>query len=475
MLELAVKEITAPMHVVFGGQELDRQWPDLYKSQWEGFAASVAIPEDSGVRVYIHWGDPALWTLRKVKELCAVAARSAQKLKVTACTLALDAFLERFGSTALHAVAEGLAGGLYGFSRKAQEEPRHAPDFYVLQTVLPAAVTETTIAQAWRLAQEICFARDMVNEPGNLLRPTDFADAIATHVKNLPVEAECISYQSLCEQGYGGIVGVGGGSAFKPCLVVLRYRGAPKSTACLGIAGKGVTCDTGGYCVKSSVSMRGIKGDMAGAAAAAAAVCALAANNVPVNVTVALPLCENRISPDAVLPGDVLTLYGGKVAEVLNTDAEGRLILADAVAHLAKNEQVSQIVDIATLTGAAWSALGYTIAPALCDDNDLYKALESAAEKSAECYVRFPFGEEHEKMIRSEIADLKNIGGDCCGAITAGLFIRAFAQGLPWLHLDIAGTSWTTSANFLFETFGATGAGTATLYHLAALVKEEKL
>lgn len=455
---------------VFGGEELAEAWPKALQMQWKegyGTALVMAHAQSGQTQLCVHWGDAESLSLRKVKELCAIVARGAQKQEAKACTLCIEPFVARFGAPAVHAAAQGITCGLYAFSRKTDQKQAAQPDFYVEQKTLPQGQAAQTVAHAWRLAQDIAAARDWVNMPGNELRPADFARLITQRAQGLPVEVECLPYEALREQGFGGIVGVGGASAYPPCLLVLRYHGAPDTQQRLGIAGKGVTCDTGGYCVKSTKSMAGIKGDMAGAAATAAAVFALAANGVPVNVTACLPLCENRISNDATLPGDVLGMYGGKTVEVLNTDAEGRLILADAMAYLAKNEHATQLADIATLTGAAWSALGYTIGAAMCDNDALYARCEAAQASSAECFVRFPFGEEHEKMIRSEVADLKNVGGDCCGVITAGLFIRAFAQGLPWLHLDIAGTAWNASPTFKFETFGATGAGAATLYHLA--------
>lgn len=438
----------------------------------EGFGATVLLLQEDVPHLAVNCGASEKLTPLKAKELCAVAARQAQKMGVEVCEVNVEPFTSRFGVQAVHAVAQGISCGVYRYSQKQETAPVQT-NFYAMQTSVAQQVLDTEAPQAWALACRVLSARDWVNTPGNQLPPAVFAQTVQQQTQGLPIESECFDLAALRAMGFSALPGIGQSSANAPCLVVLRYNGAPTDSARLGIAGKGVTCDAGGYCIKSAGSMSGIKGDMAGAAAAASALCALAENKVPVNVTVCLPMCENRISPDALLPGDVLTMYGGKRAEVLNTDAEGRLILAEAVAYLVAQEKVTQIVDIATLTGAAWSALGYTMAPAVCDDDMLYRALEQAQQESAERFVRFPFGEEHEKMIRSEVADIKNVGGDCCGVITAGLFIRAFAAGVPWLHLDIAGTAWTSTPNYKFESFGATGAGTTTLYHLARVFAQQ--
>ena len=190
---------------------------------------------------------------------------------------------------------------------------------------------------------------------------------------------------------------------------------------------------------------------MAGAAAVAGAVYALAKRKEKVNVTAVMPLCENRISSGSFLPGDVITSYSGKTIEIGNTDAEGRLILADAVTYAIHHEHATRILDIATLTGAVVNMLGFSIAGVLCDDHGLWQEFEAASEKSGEKYWLLPFGREHEKMIESDVADIKNIGGSVCGTIAAGLFIRAFAEGLPWIHLDIAGTAWTETPLYEFQ------------------------
>ena len=207
---------------------------------------------------------------------------------------------------------------------------------------------------------------------------------------------------------------------------------------------------------------------LAGGAAVAAAIYALAANQVKVNVTGVIPMCENRISPSALVPGDVIGSYGGKKIEICNTDAEGRLILADAMAYMVKDEHADRVIDIATLTGAVVGMLGFSTAGLLSDDDAFCGAFLKAAQTSGERYWRLPIFEEQKQMIESKIADIKNMGRDYCGTITAGLFIQAFAQGRPWIHLDIAGTAWTDNPLYQGQPQGATAAGTSSLYYLLA-------
>ena len=259
---------------------------------------------------------------------------------------------------------------------------------------------------------------------------------------------------------------VGKSSANPPCLIVMRYRGDADSEENYGFIGKGVTCDTGGYCLKPAASMLGIKGDMAGAAAVAGALYAMAKNQVKANVTVVIPSCENRISRESFLPGDVIGSLSGKTIEIGNTDPEGRLILADAITYAIQNERVTKILDIATLTGAVVAMFGFTTAGVMCDDDAWYETFEAAAGHSAEQYWRLPIFKEYKKMVESKIADVRNLSNGGCASITAGMFLKTFASPLPWIHVDIAGTAWVDSPIWEFQSAGATGAGVTTLYYL---------
>ena len=200
----------------------------------------------------------------------------------------------------------------------------------------------------------------------------------------------------------------------------------------------------------------------------AGAIYALAKNQVPVNVTGVIPMVENRISDGSLLPGDVVTSYSGRTIEIIDTDAEGRLILADAVSYIVRAEHASRVLDIATLTGSICTTLGFGAAGTVCDNEELFEDFMRAYQKSGERYVRLPIYEEYERLIKSEIADIKNLGGRFAGSITAALFIRTFADQVPWIHLDIAGSAWTDPPVFEYQTKGATGAGLTTIYYLCS-------
>ena len=316
---------------------------------------------------------------------------------------------------------------------------------------------EPLLNKAEIISDSIIFARDMVNAPSNYLHPKEFSEEIADFVKDSGIETEILSMETLRKKKMGGILGVGGSSAFPPYLVVLRYRGNPKSKENTAIVGKGVTVDTGGYCLKPSQFMAGIRGDNGGAGAVVGAISILAKLKAKVNVTAIVPTVENKIAPDSYVDGDVLTSYSGRTIEVCDTDAEGRLILADAVTYAIRDEKATRILDIATLTGAVVSMYGFTISGVVTDSDEIWEEYYKASLKTGEKQARIPFGKEHEKMLESDIADIKNVGGKFCGTITAGLFIRSFAENRPWIHVDIAGTAWVDTPDYAYQDKYATG------------------
>lgn len=388
----------------------------------------------------------------KVKEIGAVIAKEMDKLGHKEYGICVSPLVKSINSDCILDLAEGIL--LQG---KNQNVILFGEKF--------TFAMENALEETIRIVDSILMARKLVNCPGNLLRPLGFAKRLSEAFVDTDVEVSQLVYGQLKDMGMGGLAGIGESSENPPCLYIMRYRGNPKSKENIGLVGKGVTCDTGGYCLKSADSMRGIKGDMAGGAAVAGAVLALAKNRVRVNVTGIIPMCENRISPASLLPGDVITSYSGKTIEILNTDAEGRLILADAVTYAVRDEKVTSVLDVATLTGAVVNLFGFSIGGVMSDSEVLKRQFFSASQKSGEHYWEIPFYEEHEKMLKSPLADIKNIGENYCGTITAGLFIRYFAEEKPWIHLDIAGTAWVDTPVYEFQEKGATGAAVSTLYY----------
>ena len=402
------------------------------------------------------------WSPLTCKEVYGKAVKCALELKYESCVFDLTP-AAKLGREGIFAAAEGIYGGAY--KQKFTLEDKCEPQIAVYAD--GEGWSDKELSAAVALAKRIMQVRNLVNRPANLLTPSLFAKAVTAMAEGLPVEVQVLSRDELAEKGLNAMLSVGDSSGNAPCLIVLRYNGTPESNERIGYIGKGVTCDSGGYCLKSAGSMAGMKGDMAGGAAVAGAVCALAANGAKVNVTAVIPACENRISPTSSLPGDFITSFSGKTIEVLNTDAEGRLLLCDAVTWAIREEKATRLVDVATLTGAIYAMLGHVATGVMTNDDAWFDCLTSAAEKSGERFWKMPTYPEYERLIESDYADVRNTTKDGCGAIAAGLFIKKFTEEKPWMHLDIAGTADGSSPVWQHQVGGATGAATATLYYLA--------
>lgn len=429
------------------------------------FLETVWLPGADGVTLCVGMGQRGKDKVA-VKEICAKAVKAMMGSRISSFAMDIGPILLEYGTESVRDITEGTILGTYKPLKFPKEETEEVQiEFTGVESKEQTSVT-SAVQQMTSVAEAVIFARNMVNMPGNKLRPMDFAKEIIQFTESVGVGAELLSREQLYEQNMHALLKVGDSSEFPPCLLILRYLADSSSERITGLVGKGVTCDTGGYCLKPANSMLGIKGDMAGAAAVSGAIYALAKNKVKTNVIAVIPLCENRISPGSLLPGDVIDSYAGKTIEIGNTDAEGRLILADAVSYAVKNEGITEVLDIATLTGAVVNMLGFSVAGVVSDDQQLFEAFRNAYEVSGERYWRLPFYQEHKKMIESKIADIKNIGESHCGTITAGLFIRAFAEQKPWIHLDIAGTAWVDNPVFAFQEKGATGAGVTSIYQL---------
>ena len=360
-------------------------------------------------------------------------------------------------------LAQGLALGTYSYTIKSDKEKLENWDIEIAGEDR-ALVAESAINEGLLLAEAVSFARDVTNAPANHLRPAQYAEKIVALLKPYGVECEIIAGKDLEKKGLNGLYLIGNSSDFEPQLVVMKYKnGGKKKTA---LVGKGITFDTGGYSLKPSASMLTMNGDMGGSASVVAAIYALAKSKAKANVVGVVALAENRISAGSLVPGDIYTAYDGQTVEVLNTDAEGRLVLADAVAYAVKDEKADRVIDIATLTGAMLVALGYGVTGTVSNDDTFYAELDNASTKTGERYHRMPVYPEYEKMLESKIADVKNIGEGVAGGIMGGLFVRNFVKEKPWIHLDIAGTSWVKKPLFAHQSEGATGTAVDTFYYL---------
>lgn len=326
---------------------------------------------------------------------------------------------------------------------------------------------EDAINEGVEVAKGIIIARNLVNEPSNVIYPETLAEAAVNAGKESGFEVEVHGVEKIKALKMEAFYNVAKGSVKEPKLIVMRYFGDKDNKEnVLGLVGKGLTYDSGGYSIKPTTGMVDMKSDMGGAASVIGALSVIAKRGLKLNVIAVIAACENLISGDAYKPGEVIGTMAGKTIEVVNTDAEGRLTLVDAVHYIITEEKVNEVIDLATLTGAALVALGETTTAVVTNNEEFFNELKSASEYTGDKMWQLPTFDDYKELIKSDIADLKNSGGRFAGTITAGLFIEAFVQDKPWLHLDIAGTAWT-SKNSNLGVKGGTGAPVHTLYELA--------
>ncbi|HTE86657.1 MAG TPA: leucyl aminopeptidase [Dehalococcoidia bacterium] len=363
-------------------------------------------------------------------------------------------------------IAEGALLGLYTFSRHKSSLEESAPlqDIAIVgQSGADAAALVRGVERGRILANAANLARDLENEPSNYTTPTELANRAKAVADESGVECQVLDREDMVGLGMGALPGVAKGSYEEPKFIVLAYRGDPSTDRAIGFVGKGVTFDTGGLSIKPAQGMEEMKGDMSGGASVIAALSAIARLRPKVNVTGIVPTTENMPGGAAIKPGDVLVAMSGKTIEVINTDAEGRLILADGLAY-ARRLDLSPIIDVATLTGAVSIALGDVALGVFSNDDQLVEQLKPAAGEAGEKLWQLPPFEEHREQIKSEVADIKNTGGRKAGSATAAWFLAEFVDSTPWAHLDIAGVD-TYEHEMGWIVKGASGIPVRTLIH----------
>ncbi|NOQ52734.1 MAG: leucyl aminopeptidase [Desulfuromonadaceae bacterium] len=346
----------------------------------------------------------------------------------------------------VQAVAEGVQLANYRYDRYLGEKPAGQPVALdkvglLIATNDSSAEAEEAVVAAEAIVGGVCFARDLVNAPGNLKSPEYLAMQAVAMAEQVGISAKLLNRDALERQGFGAMLGVARGSERDPYLIVLEYRGGSKGQKPIALVGKGVVFDAGGISLKPAEKMDEMKMDMAGAAAVLGAMQAAASLQLPVNLVAVVPAVENMPSGTALRPGDILRSLSGKTIEVLNTDAEGRLILADALTYVGRY-QPRVVIDLATLTGACIIALGNHAAAVLGNHDGLIRQLLKAGERSGEKLWQLPLWEEYAAQIKGDFADIKNTGGRPAGTITAAAFLQKFADKYTWAHLDIAGMAW---------------------------------
>ena len=404
------------------------------------------------------------WTADRAREVAGAAALAARGRRARRVAFACGRTGE--GPAVAQAVVEGLVLGGFRDLRFKTEEPDSLP-LAGVELALgrePDPDVEAAARRGALLAACTNVARELSNEPANLFTPRVFADRALELASGPRTSVEVLTEEAIASRGMGLVRGVGQGSVEPPRVIVMRYE--PEGTGdgagpVLGLVGKGVTFDTGGISIKPSEGMGLMKHDMSGGAAVVGAMRAIGELAPPVRVIGIVPAVENMPGGRAIRPGDVLTAADGKRVEVLNTDAEGRLILADALV-LARQLGATHLVDVATLTGACVVALGHHASGLVGTPAAWVESVRATAAGAGERLWPLPAWDEYAEQLKSETADLANIGGRDAGAITAGMFLKAFTGDLPWAHLDIAGTAWREDGK-PYSVKGATGVGVRTL------------
>jgi len=449
----SLAEGRAPLKVVWvkegallpQGEALDARLAGLLRRALEGAGLKA------GESLLLHTEEGAVLLFGLLEDLRESGGRLAQALLKLAFPEALVEPLEE-----AYPLAEGLLLGAYRFDRLKTEKEAKA-----LTLHLPG-VPEELLARAGKVAEGVYFARDLVNEPPNLLTPEALAER-ALELRALGVEVEVLDEKAIAELGMGAFLAVARGSENPPHFIRLRY--APEGAkARLDLVGKGLTFDSGGYSLKPTEGMATMKGDMAGAAAVLGAFKAAALLGLPVELRGYIAACENLISGRAYRVGNVLKTLSGKTVEVMNTDAEGRLTLADALAY-AEREGAERILELSTLTGAAVVALGEEVAALFATDGAWGEKVREAAGRAGEKVWPMPLERAYREKLKSPVADLKNVGDRNGGAITAALFLSEFVK-VPLVHLDIAGPAFAKKAHALGPE-GGTGFGVRTLLEVA--------
>ena len=412
--------------------------------------------------ILLGTGEEKQLTLQKLRSVSAKVARNLETIGARDISLHLSELAARNTTVAerVQAIAEGVWLGLYSFEKyktkqkKSERALRSVTIMVTSRRDLECAATALSRAKAVAIGTN--FARDLANEPGNICTPEYLGEqAKGLSHKNLNVTV--MGKKAIEKAGFTALLAVNQGSAKEPRFIVLEYSGGKKGKAPVALVGKGLTFDAGGISIKPPAQMDEMKFDMCGSAAVLGIFKAVVEMDLPINLLGVIPSTENLLGSAAYKPGDIITTYKGTTIEVLNTDAEGRIILSDALAYAAE-KRPAEIIDFATLTGACVIALGAHASGLMGTSKSLKQALMRSGDYTYDRVWELPMHQEYQEQIKSDIADIKNIGGREAGTITAACFLSRFVDDIPWAHIDIAGTAWNMKGTDI-SAKGATGAG----------------
>ncbi len=408
-------------------------------------------------------GERSSVTTERVRQALATAIRQIRPLQVAEAAVAFPSDLPVDVEAAAEAAAEGLLLGAYRYlvhrTGLSAEETFEVAEVALVVADGAAGAVSAGVASGTVIADAVCLARDLVNTPGEQKTPPMLADkAVALGEREPSISVTVFDETRLAEEGFGGILAVGKGSDSTPRFIVMEYGAQLTDVPTICLVGKGLTFDSGGLNIKPAEGMETMKNDMGGSAAVFGIMQAVAGLGLPLHVVGLVPSAENMPSGRSYRPGDIVTTLSGKTIEILNTDAEGRVILSDGL-HYAQRYEPDAIIELSTLTGAIIIALGSVATGVMATDQALADALVVAGLATGDRGWQLPLWDDYHEMVKSEIADLKNLAGRAAGSITAGAFLAAFAGDRKFAHLDIAGTAWLDAPTKPYHSKGGTGSG----------------
>ncbi|WP_067140364.1 leucyl aminopeptidase [Oceanivirga salmonicida] len=414
---------------------------------------------------FVGLGNSETITLNEIREVFFDLAKELDSKKVSEITLEVPKFEKFCCKGVAGAISEGLLQSEYNFNKFTVDKKERTE--LTVNYVTCSENAAKGIEESETLMKSVFITRDLVNLPSNYIYPETLANKAKEILSPLGVKVTIYDKKQIKEMGMEAFYSVGKGSDNEPRLIVMEYENNPESNERLGLVGKGITYDSGGYSLKPNDGMKTMFCDMGGAATVIGSIHAMASSKVKANVVGVVAACENAVSGHSYKPGDIIGSLSGKTIEVDNTDAEGRVTLADSVYYTATTMKATKIIDLATLTGACLVALGEVYSGSVTNNQEFFNQVKEAADKSGEKIWQLPTDPMFAKQNKSKVADIKNTGGRLAGTITAGMFVGEFNNNLPWVHLDIAGTAYLSSP-YSYLPHGATGIHVKTLYRLVA-------
>lgn len=425
-----------------------------YLKEEELFKANLSetyfhLDLQEGNTLFLGLGEESKLSIDDLRKAFHKAGQELMKSKVDSAGVTIPKFKDLCYKKTMAAVTEGLFQSEYAFEKylsKKKVKPTLKEMYFDVLEDKTDKVLEA-IEESKILAEGIFLTRDLVNERAINMYPETLANAAKDNLEDLGIQVDIYGRKEIKDMNMKAFLAVTEGSSKEPRFIVMTYKGNPDSSEKIALVGKGLTYDSGGYSLKPSTSMDTMFTDMAGSATVIGAMKSIAKSKIKKNVVGIIAACENLVSGAAYKPGDIIGSMAGKTIEVLNTDAEGRLTLADALWYAVKEVKADKVVDLATLTGACVVALGSTTSGAITNNDDLMREVKEASELAGEPVWQLPSHDDYREMIKGDFADLKNTGGRGAGTITAGLFLEEFVDDTPWVHLDIAGTSYIEKPN----------------------------